>query len=208
MTRRKLLFVPLIFLMVGCTDTIETITREYRNTNNEVIDALMMVNSEATAKQYTLRVFEPMVLRYKGIDARLNIVRTNRLRREFVKEVLESDGFQLYLTDLEVNRQRRGMELTRLRNLVDQYVKQERDLLIAQGDPEPDVKPQILCPSLYELVYVDAKLTDLRDQLENPKLFDMIISFPEWKVEGYEVMLKTFRAKRKTFATPQIDLLN
>ncbi len=195
----KLLLVVLIFSTVGCTDTIDTVTREYRNTNNEVIDALMMVTDEATASRIKIRVVDPSLFRYQGIDARLNIVRSNRTKKEFVKETFESDGFQLYLTDLEVNRQRLGLEIARLRNVADGYAKEKRKELDDQGLFDQPVNIAQICPDLFKLVYVEGTLKPVAEQLTQPKLLEMVAQFGDWKVEDFGKMLDAFRAKRKAF---------
>jgi hypothetical protein len=202
----KLLLVILIFTMVGCTDTIDSVCREYRNTNNEIIDALMMVTDEDSADRMKKRVIDPAVFRYRDIDARLTIVRSNRTKKEFVKETLESDGFQLYLTDLEVNRQRLSLEICRLRNLAEGYEKEERKKL---NDPEQPVNLASVCPTLHKFVYMEGTLQPVMEQLKQPKLLDMVAQFGDWKVEGLGEMLKAFNAKReKSFQVKQkIDLV-
>src|SRR5207253_7776082 len=93
MMRFRLLLLGLVFGAVGCTDSIDTVTREYRALNNEAIDALTMITTEAKAQEMTIRVFKPMRDKYMAIDKKLTIVKSNRDKPEFAKEVLESDGF-------------------------------------------------------------------------------------------------------------------
>ena len=52
MKKRCLLVLCLVAGLSGCTDTIDSVTREYRNANNEAIDAMMMVTSEARAGRW------------------------------------------------------------------------------------------------------------------------------------------------------------
>jgi hypothetical protein len=206
--RTKLLFAVLVITIVGCTDSIDTVTREYRNTNNEVIDALMRVTDEASAAAVKTRVIDPSDHRYRDIDGRLKIVRSNRTKKEFVKETLESDGFQLYLTDLEVNRQRLSFELARLRKLVDGYVKDKRQELDGQGLQDQPVNVADACPNLHKLVYVEGTLRPILTQLTKPDLLEMTSQFGGWKVDELDKMLTAFNAKRtKTFQAPPVKLI-
>src|SRR5205085_11426354 len=76
--RSRLILIGLLFLVVGCTDNIDSVTREYRAVNNEAIDALMMITTEAKAREMTIRVFKPLLKRYEGINNKLKIVKSNR----------------------------------------------------------------------------------------------------------------------------------
>src|SRR5258708_6294163 len=115
MMRFRLLVLGLVLVSAGCTDSIDTVTREFRALNNEAIDALMMITTEAQAKRMTVRVFRPMSEKYQAINKKLTIVRANRDKAEFAKEMLESDSFHIYLTDLQLNGARRDLEIQRLK---------------------------------------------------------------------------------------------
>ena len=78
MTIRKFSSLILLLALTGCIDTIDSVTREYRNTTNEAIDALMMTTSDAQAKVVVLRVFKTLDDRYKLSDHRLKTVKMNR----------------------------------------------------------------------------------------------------------------------------------
>ena len=156
MTKYKLILMLLFLLVVsGCTDSVETVTREYRAANNECIDALMMVTNEAQAKQLTIRIFKPMESRYGEINRKLGLVKLNRSDAEFVKECYESDSLHLYLTDLQINAQRLTLEMLRIRRLVNALVEREEEALRAAGDANPKVHPKDICPFLLDLVHVE-----------------------------------------------------
>jgi hypothetical protein len=188
MMRCKLLFFAFVLTAAGCTDDVDSITREYRATTNEAIDALMMVTNEAAAKRMTLRVLKPMAKRYGDIDKKLSNLRSNRDKAPFVKEVFESDGVQIYLTDLTVNRQRYSLEITRLRNL---YAE------IKAADET--------CPSLEDLVTKDTLLEPLRKHLKESELVAVMTKFPSWKVPNYDQMYAKFAERRATFV-PQREI--
>ena len=211
MMRLRLLVVGLVLVSAGCTDSVETVTREYRAMNNEAIDALMMITTEAQAKYMTNRVFKRMGDRYGKIDYKLRIVKSNREKSEYAKEMLESDGFHIYLTDLQVNNQRLGLEINRLRNLRDQYVERERELLIAEGDADPGIiDPRKVCPWIEDLLPPPGQtssqtLKPLYDQLTKPEMVQQLIQFPRDKVKDFPVMFLKFAERRKVFE-PKRDI--
>ncbi len=197
MMRYKLPLIGFLFTLVGCTDNIDTLTREYRNTINESIDALMMITDERSAKRIQVLVLDNMSPRFKEIDRKLEIVVANRTKAEIVKDVFESDGFQLYLTDLTMNRQRLAVETTRLRDVFNKLKKVERDRLDEEGlfDEEPDMTK--ICPTLVELVDKEGKIDELRNQILQPKLLQKVANFPNMKVNNYDALFQKFLERRK-----------
>jgi len=183
MMKYKLPLLALIFLAAGCTDDVDSVTREYRATTNEAIDALMMVTSEASAHRMTERVLKPMQKRYEAIDKKLGLVKYNRTKAEFAKEVLESDGVHIYLTDLMVNHGRLALEMKRLKHLY-----------------KTEIDAGEVCPKLEELVKDKAPILEpLRKNLEEPELARMMKEFPNQKVSSYDELLKKHMERRKTF---------
>jgi hypothetical protein len=206
MIKRCLLLIVLIAPAAGCTDSVDSITREYRNATNEGLDALMLVTSDDKAGRLRRRVFQQLMERFKDIDRRLEIVRTNRTRKEIVEEVYSSDGFQLYLNDLEI---------TRLRNLYKQYIDRQRELLLARGEDATQINGSDVCPELYGLLFIDFKIDDTQSQASNnplvkqltePKLLDMMAQFPSWNLENYGQYYNRLLEKRKAFAPPEFQL--
>lgn len=183
---------------VGCTDNVDSVTREYRATTNECIDALSMITTEAHAGRMIGRVLKPARDRFKAIDDKLVIVQSNREKPEMVKEMLESDGLHLYLTDLAVNRQRYGLEITRLRNLYKQYMDRERELLVAEGVADPKFNGRDVCPNLHEILY-EPLLESLRRQLTQPDLLGLMKQFPAWKVKDYDALYEKHTKRREAF---------
>lgn len=189
--------------LTGCTDSVDAVVRDYRNTNNEVIDAMMMVTSEAQAKAMSTRIFKPLGERYKATDKRLELVINNRRKMDLIKEVYESDGVHLYLTEMRINRQRFSLELTRIRTLLDQIIEQ---------NPDPDVPPQTLSPALYLLVSSDQTLGPIKDHFSKSPLMEVMLRFPEFPKdntdkEKYAKLYETFVQKRKVFSVPEIELV-
>jgi hypothetical protein len=199
MMKYKAAMLLMVFALAGCTDSVETVTRELRATTNEAIDALAMVTTEAQAARMTTRVFKPMSKRYEDIDRKLTIVKSNRTKDDMCKEVLESDGMQIYLTDLQVNRQRYALEMTRLRSVYKQILDKEKE---ARGG---EVKPQEVCPNLHDMLYKNDTLESLRKQLTTPDLLAMMIQFPQQKLKEYDAMYLKFLERRATFA-PQREI--
>ena len=189
MMKYKFPLLTLTFLAAGCTDDVDSVAREYRATTNEAIDALMMVTSEASAHRMTERVLKPMQKRYEAIDKKLGLVKYNRTKAEFAKEVLESDGVHIYLTDLMVNHGRLALEMKRLKHLY-----------------KTEIDAGEVCPKLEELVKDKAPILEpLKKNLEEPELLRMMKEFQNWKVSSYDELLKKHMERRKTFL-PKRDI--
>jgi hypothetical protein len=197
----------LTLLLTGCTNTIDTVTREYRNSNNEVLDAVMVVTNDEKAKEMHTRVFKHLMGRYEGIDERLKQIKANRTRAEFAKEVLESEGAHLYISELEVNCQRYSLEVTRLRSLIKHYVDERRQERIAAGEDDPVINEAEVCPGLFQLFKAGGVVDILGKQLTKPKLVDEYMrQFPDWEkdVKNLPALVKNFTAKREIFAPKKI----
>jgi hypothetical protein len=188
MMKYKLPLLALVFVSAGCTDDVDSVAREYRATTNEAIDALMMVTSEQAAERMTVRVLKPMAARYTAIDKKLGLVKYNRTKAEFVKEVLESDGVHIYLTDLEVNKERLALEMKRLKHLY-----------------KAEIDAGEACPKLDELVNKEGILDPLKKNLNEPELARMMKAFPNSKVASYDELLAKHMERRKTFL-PKRDI--
>ena len=197
MKKSKGVLLLLVLTLTGCTDNVETVTREYRAATNEGIDAMTMITTDAQAGRMITLVFKPLSKRYEVIDRKLFIVQSNRTKAEMAKEMLESDGLQIYLTDLQVNRQRYSLEITRLRNLYKQYLDKERE---AKGG---EVKPQDVCPNLHDVLFKNDTLDVLRKQMTSPELVTLMTGFPQAKLKDYDAMYVKFLERRATFAPKQ-----
>jgi hypothetical protein len=200
---RILLTAFFLCAIAGCTDSVDSVMREYRATTNESVDALMMINTEAQAERMTKRIFAELSDRYGKIDKKLELVKNNRDKIDFIREVFESDGLQLYITDMKVNKTRVELELARLRNLRDQYLARERELL---GEPDKVLDPYEICPYIEDLVYVNVGmgggkdvLKPLRNHFEKPAIGMLMSQFPSWKVQGYTELHAKFMERRPIF---------
>jgi hypothetical protein len=208
--RRVLLLPALTLLLTGCTDNMDSITRELRNCNNEAIDAMMMVTSEEQALRMTKRVLKPLQPRYSDIEEKLKSWESNRTKKEMVEETFKSNGFYLYIAELQVNKQRFGMEKARLRNLYKQYQKRKLDEMRAAGDNDPVItNPREVCPNLYDLVVNDTVLKNIESQLRDPKLKQIVGRFPDLKVDNYrELFDQEFKKRRETIKSDGIKLVD
>ena len=169
MIHRRIFLAPiLILLLAGCTDNIDSITREFRNCNNEAIDAMMMITNDEQAGRMTMRVLKPIGQRYQDIEFKLKAWQSNRnSNKETVEEIFNSNGFYLYMAELEVNRQRYGLEKARLRNLYKQLQNDKLEKMRAAGDNDPVIEdPRSACPNLFDLVMSDNILKNIESQSE------------------------------------------
>jgi hypothetical protein len=185
----------LLVLLTGCVDTVDTISREYRSALNEGIDALMMVRTEAQADNVNTRVFKPLGQRFRDLEDKLK----PKQGKDFTREAMGSEGLQMYITEMDINAQRFGLEMTRLRKLMQIYVDRNREALRASGDDNPVVSESRVCPALHALITSDV----IRKELRSPKLLEFLRQAPGQKVEGYDKMYADFVAKRSIYKVPR-----
>ena len=207
MMKWKVSLLIVLFALAGCTDNMDSITREYRNANNEVIDAMMMITTEEHAARMNVRIFKPMGPRYKAIDEKLKIFGINRATNiELAQAVLESDGVQLYLTDLQVNSRRFSLERMRLRNLFEEKYFLEKCKELGEDPDEISFNKRDVAPNLYDIVYsAGHPLNDtIVKQLTASDVVKLIASFPGLKGvkdnKLFDPMYVKFAEKRKVFA--------
>jgi hypothetical protein len=200
------MLLPAILLLAGCTDSMDSLTREMRNANNESIDAMTQITDEESAERMNQRVLKPMAARYKDIEKRLVVWQSNRSPQEQVEQTFGSDGVCLCIVELKTNRERYNLEKIRLSNLYQQYQDRELQRLKDAGDPAPVIAdPRVLCPNLHDLV-MQEQFKSTKEQLINPKLKQMIASFPTLKVNNYPELHKKFLKRLKKF-TPDVQIV-
>ena len=192
-------------VLAGCTDSPDSLAREYRNANNEGIDAMMMITSENSAKQMAIRVFRPLKDRYDNIDNRLKAVHNNSTNEQFITQTFQSNNVHLYLTEIEINRQRYTLEMLRLRRLLEKQMEKK----LAE---DPNAKAAEAFPGLYEVVVKESTLNPLITAIKQPKLvFEYMNNFPNAKnVKNYDKLHEEFAKMRRslTFTPPDIKLID
>jgi hypothetical protein len=205
MKKKRILLVLALVAVTGCVDTPDSVCREFRNANNEHIDALMMVTSEAQAKKMTVRVFSQMSDRYKLLDKKWDIMETNWGRApdfDAIKSFLESDGLHLYRAEYRANAQRCSLELARLRNLLNQLVENAKQKARDEGGNPDEVVTSAAFPALHALVNAGNTISVLRGQMESPRLETLLTKFngrlDVEKLEG-KAVLDNYKKKYKTF---------
>ncbi len=211
MKTRLLLFVLCLLCLVGCTDTPDSMARQYRNAINECMDALMFVTDESSANRMKIRVFKPMFDRFQGLDKKMTIFKNNLKKPAYVKEVFESDGIHLYLSELQINRQRFALERTRLRLIYQQRIERDRERFDNQGDEEKQFNPATASPALHGIIEGDT-LDPLWRQLKEPALATDFDQFPSWGggEKDYPKLFDPFKKKRDAggaFAPKEVKLV-
>ncbi len=108
-----------------------------------------------------------------------------------VEETFKSNGFYLYIAELEINKDRFAVEITRLRNLKKQY--EDRNSSAANA--------REACPSLFDLIETENVLGPVRKQLLTPKIKQILDRFPNSKVKDYPNLYEIFEKNRKIIPT-------
>lgn len=201
MKARLLLMTVLLGMLTGCTDTADSVAREYRNQINEGLDAMMLVTDEASANRMTVRVFKPMEARFKDIDRRLDIVRANRTKKEFAAEFGLSDSVNMFITEVYLNRNRYRQEMERLKDLTKKITRIEQEKHEKSGSQEP-FDPNASCKALQQIITENGgALSALDSQLnKTPKMFTMLNEMKQWKLD--EAFLTQMKKKSERFTVP------
>lgn len=209
--KKRILLVLALTAAAGCVDTPDSVCREYRNANNEHIDALMMVTGETQAKNMTIRVFSQMSDRYKALDKKWDIMETNWGRGpdfQAMKDFLESDGLHLYRAEYRANAQRCSLELARIRDLLEQLMERAKRKAQEEGGNLEEVTAPALFPTLNAIVNTKSTVGILRTQLESPRLEALLSRFNRGvdveKPEGKALMDKYYK-KVTLFCEPNAN---
>jgi hypothetical protein len=198
MTKAKSLVVVAILALTGCTDTIDSISREYRNANNEVIDAVMAITSEQKAKDINARIFKTIPERYKKMDDKLKNYETNQATNlEMVTNYLTSDGVQLLIADRKANVKRFDVAMKRLKELYEQYINEARE---AQGN---DFDENAVAPTIRDIIRVPSHpLVQFEKQLNTSEIETKMAKWDDKPPKGVPDQkykeLKTEFDKRQT----------
>jgi len=163
---RKLLLLPLVLTLVGCSDSATSLSRDYRNLNNEVLDALMMVTNETSAKWATDKIVKPYADRKGNIDKREQTWELNTDDREVCKDVMSSESVAMLFAEHLTNKKRLQLETARLKKLLEANVSRETERLRQGGDPNPVVDPRKHWPTLNDLAMGTSTLP-LKNNLES-----------------------------------------
>jgi hypothetical protein len=115
--KRAALLVCLAGLSGCSTDSADSLSRDYRNLNNEAIDALMMCTSEARAVVARDKILKAYPDRLTALDKRMATWLQNTDDKLIVLDTLFSDSVATLLAELPINAKRLEYELQRLQNL-------------------------------------------------------------------------------------------
>jgi hypothetical protein len=209
MKQKLAILSPLVLCLAGCVDNMDSISREFRNSNNEALDAITMIVDDESCHRMNKRVIEPVTNRYKDIEKKLDIWKNNRATdKELVEQTFKSDGFYLYLVECQVNKQRYSLERMRLRSLYKQLLEREAQKMRDAGEVDPIPDPQKACPKLHELITMD-KLKPIQEQLTKPVIIQLITTFPNLKgvKNDYPALHKMFLERMEKFRPKDAPVL-
>ena len=139
--RKKKAWLALALCCVaGCSnDSAHSLSRDYRNINNECIDGLMMVTSEARAKFVTEKIFKTFSDRIGPVDKRAASYEQNTDDSVIVMQMVTTESVAMLFAENKINQRRLKLEQDRLKNLLEFNRQTELDNLKAEGQANPDV---------------------------------------------------------------------
>jgi hypothetical protein len=152
MKRCRLL--PIVFFLAGCGDTVDSLSQAYRNINNEVVDALMMVTDEPSARVANEKIVSTYAERIATLEARIGELKLNLGAHRFRDEFIRSESGVILLSEQKFNRARLALELDRLQKLGFQF-QQEK----------PAFDPEKTSPNLCALARAETTAL-LREKLQ------------------------------------------
>jgi hypothetical protein len=160
--------------LAGCsTDSANSLSRDYRNLNNEAIDALMMVTSEERAQLAKTKILGKVYTeRLQAIDKRMDSWLQNTDDKLIVLETMTSESVVTLLAELPINAKRLELEQKRLGNLLAAKIKE-------------GVDPKA-CPALNDLGSTGASLSTLKNQFGTNKFAGLIFAFNDKNVKKWQ----------------------
>jgi hypothetical protein len=200
-TRRRALVGLALCALTGCsTDNPTSLSRDFRNLNNEAIDALMMVTNESRAKFVNDKIIGTYQDRYGKIEKRMQTYVQNTENETIILDTLRSESVAILLAESQFNIPRLNHEQQRLKKLLEATVQREKDRRKEAGDPDP-VNVDKFCPSLNALATSDH--APLHDSLKKGTPMAALVAdfgkdkFKAARKPGFEDLFKDFQDKVK-----------
>jgi hypothetical protein len=170
--KRHLALALLVLGLVGCGDTATTLSREYRNYNNEFIDALMMTTNESRAKIAKEKVIETYEARIQALDKRVDVWEQNKEKEEVALDTLTAESVALLFSENKRNQERHALEKARLKKLIERLTAEN-----------PGVNPAEQWPNLNDLAN-GARADIVLNQLKTGgRLAVLMQKFGGWKLK-------------------------
>jgi type I site-specific restriction-modification system R (restriction) subunit len=110
----------IVILCAGCRDSADMLSRDFRNLNNEAIDALMMITDESSAKTMLERVIKQYPKKLQLVDDRCKNWKQNNEKDDYGSQIWTSDSVAILIVETEMNKQRLALEEARLAKLLKQ----------------------------------------------------------------------------------------
>jgi hypothetical protein len=191
---KKTALMVVAIAMAGCsTDSAHTLSRDYRNLDNEAIDALMMITGEARARFARDKIFKPYNERLTKIDDRAATWLQNTEDDFIVRDTMGSESVMTLIDESEVNKTRLKLELDRIKVLLDTKAKDN-----------PGVDPAKEWPALSSFA-AGSETNSLKNHLDRNKFFELIAQFKteKWgkarKAAGLDDIMGALGDRRQRF---------
>lgn len=213
--------------LAGCsTDSAAGLSRDYRNLNNEAVDALMMSTSEDRAKLARDKVLKVYGDRLKAIDKRCEDWLRNTDDKLVVFETMDSESVITLLVETPINAKRLAHEQQRILAMCAYRAKEIADRMAIDGtldrmrqegvaNPEAAIQSKAREEAKKEWPVLHAfaagsHLSDVKMQLEKGnKFFGLVRAFKEdkkWKNQlppNMEELTKQMEDRRKALEPVQ-----
>jgi hypothetical protein len=203
--KRRVWLALALCCAAGCSnDSAHTLSRDYRNINNEVIDGLMTVTSERQARFVNEKIIKPYSERVEKVNKRVEIYEQNTDEKLIIFEMINSESVATFFAEGPINSKRLGYEAARIKRIVDTRTNVHADRLRAGGMKDPDALDKAADETRKEWPTLSGMtLASLQATMNKPTpLTALFAKFPtkNWvkhQPPGFDLMNKEFAAKIK-----------
>lgn len=204
--KKKRVWLALAFCCVaGCSnDSAHTLSRDYRNINNEFIDGLMTVTSERQAKFVNEKIIKPYSERVEKVNKRAATYEQNTDEKVIILEMLNSESVATFFAESAINTKRVAHEAARIKRIVDTRANAHAERLRAGGMKDPEAIEKAFEEARKELPTLNSMtVQSLQANLNKPNPFGPLFAkFPgkDWQKHrplNFDDMNRAFLEKVK-----------
>jgi hypothetical protein len=204
--KKKRVWIALaLCCLAGCSnDTANSLSRDYRNINNECVDGLMMVTSESRAKFVNEKIFKTYSDRVALIDKRAANYQQNTDDVQIIRETLNSESLAILFAEISANKKRMDLETARIRKIFDTRVKEHMDRFKAGGDKDAEARAKEETrkewPNLSAFAEAHAQTTVAREWVKDNALATLVSKFPTKQWDGPRGRVPEFKELMEKFS--------
>jgi hypothetical protein len=156
--------------VAGCSnDSAYSLSRDYRNINNEFIDGLMIVTSERQAKFVNEKIIKAYPERIEKVNKRVATYEQNTDEKVIILQMVDSESVATLFAEGAINGKRLSHEAARIKRIVDTRVNTHLERLRAGGMKDPEAIEKATEEARKELPVLSAMtVSSLQNTMNKP----------------------------------------